>query len=146
MFYFLICFSSPTGGIRGSGLQWLPSTSLPYLMLTHSLQLGFCLAWAQPHLTSPGSCVCPTCTGWAAGQPPQPPSSGENSPPGRHTGRHSGTRPVPAPGTARGCCGSGGHYQSPPAVCAVGAHRQTLLSQSQADSCHKQSISFVVVK
>lgn len=142
MFYFLICFSSPTGGIRGSGLQWLPSTSLPYLMLTHSLHLGFCLAWAQPHLTSPGSCVCPTCTGWAAGQPPQPPSSGENSSPGRH-GRHSGTRPVPAPGTARGCCG---HYQSPPTVCAVGAHRQTLLSQSQADSCHKQSISFVVVK
>lgn len=55
MFYFLICFSSPTRGIRGSGLQWLPSTSLPYLMLTHPLQVGFCLARARLQLTSPGS-------------------------------------------------------------------------------------------
>lgn len=63
VFYFLICFSSLTRGIRGSGLQWLPSTSLPCLMLTHPLQLGFCLAWARLRVTSPGSCPCLTCTG-----------------------------------------------------------------------------------
>lgn len=64
MFYFLICFSSPTRGIRGSGLQWLPSTSLNALLDANPPSPGGilpCLGTAA--ITSPGSCPCPTCTG-----------------------------------------------------------------------------------
>lgn len=135
--------------------------SLPYLILTHPRLLGLCLGWARLQVISPGICLCPTCVG--TGLPASPidqPPPGENSLPGRCMGRHSGAEPTGwaeptlrahrwsvaiRNGTFRGHSSKLWAWPKP-TLHLLCSYRQTLLSWSQANSCHKQSISFLKVK
>lgn len=136
MFHFLICLSSPTRGIRGSVWHWLPSTSLPSLMLTHPLQLGSCLVWAQLQVPSPGSCLCPTCTG--AGLLASPTSH----PPWEAQGQAQQDRASPGSWSIQRLLWMGWWALPEPTPCpCCGCHRQILLSHLRQTHVTKSQLT-----